>query len=133
MKTNLLSAVMLFEAIMKLSETPMDFASAHSLVMTKNELAPHVSFFAEKEDALLEKYSDKNEEGKAISDGGGHYRISRENVGKFTEERNQLNAVEVEITKRKLASVPKTITPAVLETLLSAFEFPESEVDDIGG
>ena len=46
MKTKLITAVKLFDAIAKLSEAPMDYASAHALVMTKMELEPHVTFFA---------------------------------------------------------------------------------------
>ena len=45
----------------------------------------------------------------------------------------QLNDVDVEITKRRLKCIPAEITPAALEAMLTAFDFPdESEVTDDG-
>lgn len=132
MKTNLITAIKLFDAIMKLSETPLDFASAHALVMAKTELGPHVSFFAEKENSLLESYAEKDESGNPITDGEGRFRISTDKAADFQNERTQLNSVEVEITKRKLKSLPETITPAALELLMLAFDLPESEAIEDG-
>jgi hypothetical protein len=133
MKTNLLTAIKLIDAIMKLSETPLDFASAHALVMAKAELEPHVRFFMEQEEKLLEKYAEKGEDGTPKTEGEGQYVIAKDKVAEFQRERVQLNGVEVEITKRKLKSIPTEITPAALEVMLLAFEFPdESEVKDDG-
>lgn len=132
MKTNLFTAIKLFDAIMKLSETPLDFASAHALVMTKTELGPHVSFFVEKENALLESYAEKDESGNLITDGEGRFRISADRATDFQNERAQLNGVEVEITKRKLKKLPNAITPSALELLMLAFDLPESEVIEDG-
>lgn len=132
MKTNLFTAIKLFDAIMKLSETPLDFASAHALVMAKAELEPHVSFFMEQETKLLEKYAEKGEDGAPKMEGEGQYIISKDKIAEFREERQQLNGVEVEITKRKLKKLPDAITPAALEVLMLAFEFPEEGVIDDG-
>ena len=130
MKTNLFTAIKLFEAIMKLSETPLDFATAHALVMAKAELEPHVNFFMEQETKLLEKYAEKDKDGSPKMEAEGQYIIAKGKITEFREERQQLNNVEVEIMKRKLKKLPDAITPAVLEALMLAFDFPEEEVID---
>ena len=127
MKTTLLNSVMLYDSIMKLSETPLDFSSAHALVMTKAELEPHVQFFAEQEKAILEKYAEKNEKGEPKRDANGSYTIHSEKLNQFKSERTDLNNVEVEVKVRKLKSLPSEITASALEILLKAFEFPEEE------
>lgn len=134
MKTNLITAVKLFDAIVKLSEAPMDYSSAHALVMTKAELEPHITFFAEKESDLLLAYTQKDEEGNPVMEGEGRYVIHKDDAAAFRKEREQLNSVEVEIKKRKLKKLPETITPAILEVLMLAFELPdESEVNGTDG
>ena len=116
---------MLYEAIKKLSDTQLDYSSAHALVMTKNELEPHVMFFAENEKAMIETYADQDEEGNLISEADGRFTVRPENAKKVNEDRVKLNSVEVEVTKRKLKELPEKITVSTLELLLTAFQFPE--------
>lgn len=124
-KISLITAVMLYDAIKKLYDTQLDYSSAHALVMTKNELEPHVMFFAENEKAMIEKYANKDEEGNLISEEDGRFTVSPENAKKFNEERVKLNSVEVEVQERKLKGLPEKISMSTLELLLTAFELPE--------
>lgn len=133
MKTTLLNAVNLYAAVQELSEKPLDFASAHAVVMAKRELEPSVQFYVENESALVTKYAEKDGSGNPIQTAPGSYKIQASDYGKFIDERNKLNSVEVEVSNRKLATIPESIKPSTLEALLTVFEFPVMEVNDTNG
>lgn len=130
-KLSLITAVKLYEAVLKLSDTELDFASAHALLLTRNELAPHIGFFAESEKGIVLKYAEKDENGNPIVDFSNQYTIPSEYVDRFTSERKELFEIEVEISKRKLKTVPDKISPNALELLEIAFELP-GEVNENG-
>lgn len=133
MKITLLNAVNLYTAIQELSEKPLDFASAHAVVMAKRELEPHVQFFAENEADLVKKYAEKDENGNPIEAAPGSFKISAQDYRSFTNERVKLNNVEAEISQRKLNTIPEQIKPSTLETLMKVFDFPAMEVNDPDG
>jgi len=132
MKTTLIQATRAYQAIGALSETPMDFASAHALVLAKRELEPHVAFFAEQEAELIRRYAETDENGEPVTGGPGQYRLREAEMPNFLRERTELNGVEVEITARKLRRLPETISPAALEALLEVFQLPEEGNDEQG-
>lgn len=132
MKTTLIQATRAYQAIGAFSEIPMDYASAHALVLMKRELEPHVAFFAEKEAELIRRYAETDDNGDPVTGDPGQYRLRAAELPDFLRERAELNGVEVEITGRKLQRLPETISPAALEALLAVFQLPEEGNDEQG-
>lgn len=123
MKITLAECVRAYQAVMEMMvKDGCDFAFAHALVMARRELEPHMTFYGEKEEALIDKYAKRDEKGEIIRDGN---RIQVENMPAFEKERAELNGVEVEISPRKVKKAPESLKPSVLEGLMLILEFPE--------
>ena len=134
-KIPLIEAVRIYNSLQQMANKEMDYSAAHAMVMTKAELEPHIQFFAERERSLLEAFAEKGPDAEPITDEMGRYTVPKAAIRDFEAEREKLNAVEVEFLVRKLRTLPEKITPAQLETLVTAFELPveESEVDVTDG
>lgn len=134
-KIPLIEAVRIYNSLQQMANKEMDYSTAHAMVMTKAELEPHIQFFAERERALLEAFAEKGPDAEPITDEMGRYTVPKASMRDFEAEREKLNAVEVELRVWKLKTLPERITPAQLETLVTAFELPvdESEVDVTDG
>lgn len=130
MKIKLIEAVKLYEALATMSDKEVPFSTAHTLVLTKNELKPHVEFYAEKEFGIISEYAEKDADGNLVDEGNGRFRIPAKNAREAQDKRSELNAIEVEITKRKIKTMPENITLSNIEALMLGFELPEEEQDE---
>lgn len=119
----LINCVTAYKALCELSNEPLDITSAHTVVMAKREISPHVEFFTDKERELMEKYGNRDENGELLVD-GSKFEIQATRYNEYIRERMELADVEVEITPRKLKRAPAAIKPATLEALEGFIEFP---------
>ena len=127
MKITLIEAARAYEAVTALAGTPLDFSSAYALVLAKRELEPHAAFYAEKEGELILQYAVKDGEGKPVAAEPGKFELPAAELPAFQKKREELNALEAEITRRRLKTPPETIAPGALEALLPVFDFGEEE------
>lgn len=119
----LIEAIDVFNAIHEIKDTDMPFASAHALVTAKHELEPHIQFYLEKEKAIIEKYAEKDEDGKTQISENGKFSVSGELADAYLADRKALDEVEIDLAKRKIQI--ESVKPSILEALLPAFEFME--------
>lgn len=123
MKLTLLQCAQTYDAIMKIGDQEVSFAIAHGLVMAKKELEPHAEFYYEKERELVEKYVGRDENGNPMVN-GTQIQIHRDKADEYFKERDELNNVEVNVTRRRIASIPN-VKPAILEMLMNVFDFDD--------
>ncbi len=83
-------------ALVALKDQRLDYETAHRLLMLQKRLAPHVSFFAEKERELMETYGKKDEEGRLILAGSQWELADTSTAGAYADQMDGLCRVEVE-------------------------------------
>lgn len=121
----LVRCVNAYTALQQLMEKEWDYATAHSLVLLKRGLQPHVDFFAAEEMKLANEYAEKDEKGKVKWSGRGTFRFKDEAAGPaYKQKREELAVVEVEPdwTVVKMRE-PESIKPVILEALEGFVEF----------
>lgn len=123
MKITLLQCAQTYGAITEVEDKEFSFATAHGLVMAKKELQPHAEFFYQKEHELIEKYVGRDENGKPMVN-GTQIQIHRDKAAEYFKERDDLNNVEVDVTRRMITSI-SNIKPATLEMLMNVFDFDD--------
>lgn len=123
MKLSLMKCALAFNAIMEIEHETFSFATAHGLVMAKRELEPHAEFYFQKEQELVEKYVGRDESGKPMMS-GTQYQIPRAAAEDYFKEKDGLNNVEVDVTKRRIAP-PPNVKPSTLEILMEVFDFDD--------
>ena len=55
MKLNLLKCLKVYQAIQDVENEKMGFSTAHTLIMAKKQLEPHVEFYSAQEKEIVEK------------------------------------------------------------------------------
>lgn len=128
MTLTLLQCAQTYGSIKEVEKQEFSFATAHALVMAKKELQPHAEFYYQKEQELVERYIDRDENGKPMID-GNQIRIHRDKAAKYFKERDDLNNVEVDVTRHTIASI-SNIKPATLEMLMNVFDFDDGGVSE---
>ena len=123
MQIKLKQCVDVYSAIMSLMEEKLDFSSAHALIMAKSELEPHITFYVESENKLVDKYADTDETGSKVSS-SGQFKLTGDNASKYIAEHTELDNVPVTISQYKLMSMPDKISPKELENLMLIMEVP---------
>lgn len=117
--TTLKQCVAAWKALDAISTQPMDYKSAHALVVLKARMRPHVLYFSRTEMELVEKYASHDNDGDVIYEEPGRISFkTADDMNSFARERAQLDEVELgeEIPRAKIAP-PAQITLAQLEAL----------------
>lgn len=104
------------------------YKTAHALVMLKKQLAPHAEFFAEKELKLVERFAEKDGEGRILWNGGSFSFREGADPAEYARSRTELGMmpVEEEIPVRRVPA-PATIKPVHLAALEKFIEFEEAD------
>ena len=121
----LLKAVKAYKAITDLGEEKLNFKTAHSLLVAKKELEPHIEFFTQEEMKLVNEYAVKGEDGK-VSFENGNFQLTAENAEKYVEKHRELDEVEIDIKKKRLPPIDN-VSISALEALSEIFDFEEGE------
>lgn len=115
-------AVGAFDAVSELMKEKTSFAFAHALCLAKQELEPHVSFYAQAELELIQRYALKADDGEAVSP-DGTFRIDIKDAERFGKEKQELDDIEADVRKIPAKKAPETITGEQLAALLDILEF----------
>ena len=120
----LIQCITAYLALAQLMRTEWDFAAAHSLLLLKRALQPHVDFYRQEEWKLVERYGKKNEKGMVPLEKNGQFPFEKTEYAQlFRAEKNKLNAVAVEGLGVYTIHAPKKIKPALLEAMCGLIRF----------
>lgn len=125
----LLKAVEVHRVLCETMEMEAGFSFAHALCMAKARLDPHVQFFVEKEMEMIRKYAVPGEDGGIVGP-DGKFNVKPEEAKKFFAEKQELDAVEVEVEKVKVSTPPERISGKALELLLEVMDFRDEREGD---
>lgn len=127
MKLNLLKCLKVYQAIQDVENEKMGFSTAHTLIMAKKQLEPHVEFYSAQEKEIVEKYALRDEHGGCFSTNGS-FRLPNERVPAYNADKAELNGVEVELDLKsvRLKSIPN-VKPSTLEALMEIFDISEGD------
>lgn len=131
---NLLQCVNAYTAVQTMMSQQMDYQTAYALVNLKRKLAPHASFYQNKELELVEEFAARDEEGKILwRDNGRFVFKDKEGAQEFERRRKELDLVQVQ-EQFSLQRVPEPgiIRPVILEALEGFVEFFDRKVDEHG-
>ena len=111
------------KAIADIENQELDYESAYRIACMKAKLAPNAEFYSREEKKLVEDYGVRNEDGSLIIK-GNQIQIPSEKIPEFSEKKNNLNNVEIDVGEKPLIKVSK-VKPSTLESLIKVFTFPE--------
>lgn len=106
-----------------------DFKVAYQLYTLKKEMVPHVQFYAAEELKMVEKYAEKNENGKAVIQPNGKFNfMSAEAKEGFLADNEALGNVTAEWNREVLKlPVAPMMSMKQLEALDGFIEFGAEE------
>ena len=112
------------DLLSELSTRSLKTKAAYQLGRILREAQKEFSLYNEKRIALLEKYADKDEEGKPIIE-NGNYKISDEGIAAINTEYNELIETTVTLNANKLQLYlldDETFTPTEMLKLMPFVE-----------
>ena len=112
------------DLLCELSTRSLKTKAAYQLGRILREAQKEFSLYKEKRIALLEKYADKDEEGKPIIE-NGNYKISDEGIAAINTEYNELIETTVTLNANKLQLYlldDETFTPTEMLKLMPFVE-----------
>lgn len=121
----LIQCVNAYMATVYLMEKEWDYKTAYTLAELKRALQPHVDFFIQEEQKLIQEYGKKDEKGHVAFTEKGTFRFaSAEDAPKYNAKRFELGQVPVEMKwKVKKLPRPERIKPVHLEALEGFIDF----------
>ena len=121
----LIQCVNAYMATAYLMEKEWDYKTAYALAELKRALQPHVDFFIQEEQKLIQEYGKKDEKGHvAFTEKGTFQFASAEDAPKYNAKRFELGQVPVEMKwKVKKLPRPERIKPVHLEALEGFIDF----------
>lgn len=121
----LIQCVNAYMATVYLMEKEWDYKTAYTLAELKRALQPHVDFFIQEEQKLIQEYGKKDEKGHvAFTEKGTFPFASAEDAPKYNAKRFELGQVPVEMKwKVKKLPRPERIKPVHLEALEGFIDF----------
>lgn len=124
----LIKCVTAYTAVQQLMDAECEYKTAHTLLMLKRALQPHVDFFSAKEMELVEQYAVKNEKDKVVMTDGKFQLRDTYAAANFRAAKEDLCGLEIEL-EWKVCKVapPKQIKPIHLEALEDLLEFEEGD------
>lgn len=90
------------EALQKLSNTSLKARPAFTVSKMLKEAEKELANFNEVRMNLINKYGEKDEEGKLITDANDNCKITAEHINDFSNELQELVATTIEINANKL-------------------------------
>lgn len=90
------------EALQKLSNTSLKARPAFTVSKMLKEAEKELANFNEVRMNLINKYGEKDEEGKLITDENDNCKITAEHINNFSNELKELVATTIEINANKL-------------------------------
>ena len=120
----LIGCVNAYTAVSQLMDAECEYKTAHTLLMLKRALQPHVDFFSTKEMGLVEKYAVKKENGRVAMTDGKFQLADAYAAASFKVEKEELCGVDVDLEwKVRKVAPPKQIKPVHLEALEGLLDF----------
>ncbi len=108
----------------ELMEKEMDYKSAHAVMMLFHALKPHVDFYAAEERKLIERYAQRDDDGRVKFDGNNWTMADISLTNEYLSEISSLGGIEIEgfAEPVKVSAMPD-IRPRQLEALAGFIEF----------
>lgn len=121
----LIQCVNAYMATTYLMEKEWDYETAYTLAGLKRTLQPHVDFFVQEEQKLINEYGQKDEKGHVVFTERGTFLFeTADGAAEYAAKRNQLGRVPVELEwKAKTLTKPERIKPVHLEALAGFIDF----------
>lgn len=114
-----------YMALNTLMDKECDFKTAYTLSKLHAKLKPSVEFFVEKEQKLINEFTDKDSTGAAMTSGNGQFLFAKDkDPVEFTRLHNDLENVEVdEDVAKESIKAPESISAANLMALEEFLDF----------
>lgn len=118
-----------YNVLEKMSDHLYDYGVAYKLYALKKDMVPHVQFYAAEELKMVEKYAEKNENGKAVIQPNGKFNfISTEAKKEFLEDSEALGNVTADWNREVLKlPIAPMMSMKQLEALDGFIEFGAEE------
>ena len=125
----LIQCVNAYMATAYLMEKEWDYETAYTLARLKRALQPHVDFFTQEEQKLIQEYGAKDEKGRVVFTERGTFNFTDpESAPEYNSRRFKLGQVQVELEwKTKTLPRPERIKPVHLEALEGFIDFGGEE------
>lgn len=103
--------------LFELCATAMDYKSAHALMTLRNSLKPHLDFYAAEQMKLVNKYGEKDEEGKLVWKSAATFSLaSLADAAVYAQEMRDLGDVDVDVEPVTIKP-PEKISADMIEAL----------------
>lgn len=125
----LIACVKAYLALEPLLNTECDFKSAYSFARLHTRLKPHVEFYLQKEQELINEFSKKGADGNAAMTSDGHFVFDEEaDPAEFSRQHNSLDGIEVDdVFEPDRVVAPDSISAATIIALNGFIDFIPKE------
>lgn len=106
--------------LFELCAAAMDYKSAHALMTLRNSLKPHLEFYAVEQMKLVNKYGEKDEEGKLVWKSAATFSLT--DAAAYAEEMRKLGDVDADVEPVTIKP-PEKISADTIEALEGMVNF----------
>lgn len=100
--------------LFELCATPLDYKSAHALMTLRCALKPHLDFYAAEQMKLMNKYGEKDEEGKLVWKSAATFSLT--DAAAYAQEMRKLGDVDADVEPVTIKP-PEKISADTIEAL----------------
>ena len=111
-----------YAAIGPLMEKEFTAQESYELIRLKRKLKAEAEIFSDHEKSIIDRYADKDENGKVIIE-NGQFKVTGEYAEKFQRERKAMCDVDIAWDCGRILIHAEKIKPAIMEALVEFIDF----------